>query len=44
MSVAVGTPVSFSVVKSVPTFVDCMSTTGDCADTVTVSCSDATCS
>src|SRR5262245_47093883 len=44
MSVAVGTPTSLSDVKSVPTFVDCMSTTGDSAVTVTVSCSVATCS
>src|SRR6185503_2632617 len=43
-SVAVGTPTSLSVVKSVPTFVLCMSTTGDAPVTVTDSCSDATCS
>ena len=34
-SVAVGTPTSLSVVKSVPTFDDCMSTTGDAPVTVT---------
>ncbi len=44
MSVAVGTLASFSDVKSVPTFVDCMSTTGDAADTVTDSWTVATCS
>ena len=43
MSVAVGTPTSLSLVKSVPTFVFCMSTTGEAADTVTDSCSVATC-
>ena len=43
-SVAVGTPTSLSVVKSVPTFDDCMSTTGEAPVTVTDSCSDATCS
>ena len=43
-SVDVGTPTSLSVVKSVPTFDDCMSTTGDAPVTVTDSCSDATCS
>src|SRR5215217_1451071 len=41
-SVAVGTPTSLSVVKSVPTFDDCMSTTGDEPETVTDSCSEAT--
>ncbi len=44
MSVAVGTPTSLSDVKSVPTLVFCMSTTGDSALTVTDSCSDASCS
>src|SRR5262245_7450434 len=43
MSVAVGTPTSLSVVKSVPTLVFCMSTTGDAAETVTDSCRLATC-
>src|SRR5829696_5307342 len=42
-SVAVGTPTSLSVVKSVPTLLDCMSTTGEAPVTVTDSCSDATC-
>ena len=43
ISVAVGTPTSLSLVKSVPTLVFCMSTTGEAADTVTDSCRVATC-